>query len=109
MTCDLCGANEVSWDWKTPNTITPEQADAGEGAYFEDESWLVCTACHDLIVADNPTGLLMRAVTNLQPTMEGAFAHPELQIHLKELRRLAVAQTHSTFWANKTDYERIEK
>lgn len=107
--CDLCGHSEVSWEWVTPNQVTREQAEAGEGWYFEDEVWLVCDPCHQLILADNQDALRMRAISHLQPTMEGAFEHPDLQEAIKELRRIAVARTHSTFWTHKTTYERIEE
>jgi hypothetical protein len=45
----------------------------------------------------------------MPPLLEGAFDHPDLQAAIKELRREAVARTHSTFWTHKTTYERIEE
>jgi hypothetical protein len=107
--CDLCGFPDVAWAWTTPNQVTREQAEAGEGWYFEDEVWLICEDCHRLVLDEDEAGLRMRAITNMPPLLEGAFDHPDLQAAIKELRREAVARTHSTFWTHKTTYERIEE
>jgi predicted RNA-binding Zn-ribbon protein involved in translation (DUF1610 family) len=53
--CDLCGFPDVAWAWTTPNQVTREQAEAGEGWYFEDEVWLICEDCHRLVLERSPT------------------------------------------------------
>ena len=89
--CDFCPEPNPAWSYPADNFI----GHAVGGIVAESiGAWAACEVCHELIAADNRTGLTGRSVSTLlakQPDLD--FARTEVAGELREL--------HARFFLNR--------
>lgn len=96
MKCDLCNNNcdphsEPAWTYRTVNTVSgPDDPSvpAGMGIWAEDEEWLVCEKCHNIIQSGNQVALAARSI----------IEQAKVQGRMVDAHRAEILRIHKLFW-----------